>query len=915
MARTRGTAAPLTESVHATETQRLRLPTNGPHDADALGAEVVVAPGTLDFGAVRLPVPDEGAVEVEPTTAGRIQAVHVTVPEGRLSVSALAAPRTGGLWPDLAAEIHTSLREGGARVRSFSGEWGRELHATTDGATSVFVGVDGARWMLYGVATGPTRDAVALDARLRRMLRGTIVMRGREPYPVRTVLPLTTPAHLGGVAEQGTSTPPTMTLRTRAATGGADVDAMTSAGTSSQRGGEPTSGSATGHTSVRGARPAAAVNGSRGLTGTNGAGATAAAARNGGASARGTTGAGAAAAAAGATAAGATRNGAVPTVMKRAGALRRSAGGGAARTGAVRPGAPASGTAGGAAERNGATTSRVARSAPQQPTETGPAAANGATAHGAATNGAAAHGAAANGAAANGAAANGAGWGGSPRSAAAASDRARTDGPRRGERVNGAAWTGAAWTGATTNGAAARSAPGADELRNGTPRRGAPTSSAPTDSPAQNGAVHHHAAADAIWPSGAATNGSTAFHGRSTGAPSRGRSDGPSTPGGSTAYGGTAIDPPTNGRARPHVDPEDDQGPGGAAPENGEPRAGRRRSEASPITPAHHRTWNNGVLSTAFGSSDHAQGQRRDGLVTPYAAGGSDAASDGAAPAARHEASYEAAAESGGGLAGAFHRSTSPSAPREAVPMAWSYETGRRAAAVPPVEPADQIVAAPIAPRRRADAAAGWDPLVDPLPDGFDPLPATDPLPAVSGPQAYHHDEPRPTVPPFGAWGSIFSSPPSSAAGAMPDYAHPSPTAPSVGPRHGRQAADAALPTGRHGTGSAHHREEPSSHPGTYDAPTRHAASDQAPPNRHAAPTAPPRVPPTQWAWPKEQAQSRPSADAPTGRRATERDAAAAWSAAELLDGGRPGAGRRHRRAAAPDRPAAGQDTGRHHRP
>ena len=110
----------------------------------------------------------------------------MTVPEGRLSVSALAAPRTGGLWADLAVEIDASLREGGARVRSFTGEWGRELHATTEGATSVFVGVDGPRWMLYGVATGPTRDAVNLDARLRRMLRGTVVVRGKAPYPVRT---------------------------------------------------------------------------------------------------------------------------------------------------------------------------------------------------------------------------------------------------------------------------------------------------------------------------------------------------------------------------------------------------------------------------------------------------------------------------------------------------------------------------------------------------------------------------------------------------------------------------------------------------------------------------------------------------------------------------------------------------------
>lgn len=168
----------------------------GPHDADDLDRELIDAAGNVDFGAVRVPVPERGSVTVEPSENGRMQAVHISLPEGRLSVSALAAPKSSRLWPDLATEIDASLREGGARVRSFQGEWGRELHATSGAATSVFVGVDGARWMLYGVATGPTRDAPPLLDELRRMVRGTIVVRGRSPYPVRTVLPLETPAHL-----------------------------------------------------------------------------------------------------------------------------------------------------------------------------------------------------------------------------------------------------------------------------------------------------------------------------------------------------------------------------------------------------------------------------------------------------------------------------------------------------------------------------------------------------------------------------------------------------------------------------------------------------------------------------------------------------------------------------------------------
>jgi Protein of unknown function (DUF3710) len=188
----------------------------GPHDADEVEPRLLDSPGLADFGGVRVPVPRRGSVTVDPAENGRMQAVHVALPEGRLSVSALAAPKSSRLWPELAKEIDASLRDGGARVRSFQGEWGRELHATSGAATSVFVGVDGARWMLYGVATGPTRDAARLLDDLRRMVRGTIVVRGAAPYPVRTVLPLEMPPHLAPDAGAAAGAPEAGTVVVRA---------------------------------------------------------------------------------------------------------------------------------------------------------------------------------------------------------------------------------------------------------------------------------------------------------------------------------------------------------------------------------------------------------------------------------------------------------------------------------------------------------------------------------------------------------------------------------------------------------------------------------------------------------------------------------------------------------------------------
>ncbi|SHL31430.1 Protein of unknown function [Pseudonocardia thermophila] len=169
------------------------MPQYGPYDVDDADPAVSAAPNVHDFGALRVPIPPAGRVHVEPAGSGKTQAVTINVPGGRLSVSALAAPKSSKLWPDLAKEIVASLREGGARVRSSKGEWGRELVATTGAATSVFIGVDGPRWMVYGVATGPTEQQPALDAQLRELLRGLVVVRGKAPYPPRTVLPLTVP--------------------------------------------------------------------------------------------------------------------------------------------------------------------------------------------------------------------------------------------------------------------------------------------------------------------------------------------------------------------------------------------------------------------------------------------------------------------------------------------------------------------------------------------------------------------------------------------------------------------------------------------------------------------------------------------------------------------------------------------------
>ena len=94
---------------------------------------------------------------------GRMQAVHVALPAGPAVGERAGRARSrrgcGPSWPRRSTPRCARAAPGCGRS---PGEWGRELHATTGAATSLFLGVDGPRWMLYGVATGPTTTAEAL---------------------------------------------------------------------------------------------------------------------------------------------------------------------------------------------------------------------------------------------------------------------------------------------------------------------------------------------------------------------------------------------------------------------------------------------------------------------------------------------------------------------------------------------------------------------------------------------------------------------------------------------------------------------------------------------------------------------------------------------------------------------------------
>lgn len=163
----------------------------GPYDASE--SENAREIERLDLGSVRFPVPDGSQLQVEVDPSGPVRAVHLITEVGRLTVGAYAAPKSSRLWPEVSRELSEQLHKDGARVFREEGEWGPELVADSSNTVLRFAGVDGPRWMLRGVAASPAEQSEACTKLLYSLLDETIVVRGEDPLPVRTPLPIVLP--------------------------------------------------------------------------------------------------------------------------------------------------------------------------------------------------------------------------------------------------------------------------------------------------------------------------------------------------------------------------------------------------------------------------------------------------------------------------------------------------------------------------------------------------------------------------------------------------------------------------------------------------------------------------------------------------------------------------------------------------
>lgn len=168
--------------------------------------------GYLDLGSLRVPmVPDlKVRLDLEDSTK-RIIGVTLQLGKSSIQAQSFAAPRSGGLWDEIRAEILDSVAATeGAQVGEQEGRFGTEVAARIPAAmpdgspgwrVARFVGVDGPRWFLRGVVGGEAAFQEEAAGAIDDLFSRIVVQRGDDPHPPRELLPLTPPENMRPVTQ------------------------------------------------------------------------------------------------------------------------------------------------------------------------------------------------------------------------------------------------------------------------------------------------------------------------------------------------------------------------------------------------------------------------------------------------------------------------------------------------------------------------------------------------------------------------------------------------------------------------------------------------------------------------------------------------------------------------------------------
>ncbi|GAA0976936.1 DUF3710 domain-containing protein [Acrocarpospora macrocephala] len=199
--RRRGAAEPMAAPPETEPAVPVRE--SGPWDAD----EGYPTAERVDLGGLLLPI--GAGFEVQLQVAGdQIIGALVLVEESALQVHAFAAPKRSGIWDEVRAELVREVGVADGTVEEREGPFGIELAAQVPQQPGEakqpvrYLGIDGPRWFLRAVVSGPAAVDPAAAEPLENVIKDIVVVRGDEPMAPKEAIALRLPAEARQAMEQ-----------------------------------------------------------------------------------------------------------------------------------------------------------------------------------------------------------------------------------------------------------------------------------------------------------------------------------------------------------------------------------------------------------------------------------------------------------------------------------------------------------------------------------------------------------------------------------------------------------------------------------------------------------------------------------------------------------------------------------------
>lgn len=168
-----------------------------------------------NFGAVWIPVANDMEVRLEVDEQSQtVTGMIIALDGSTMKLIVCAAPRSGGMWQELRADIAQELRDHGGSAYEQDGPLGRELSAQLPpdpqgqreaGQAARFVGIEGPRWLVQAIILGQAATDPQAAQVMEVILREMVIQRGDMALPRGALLPITPPEQPGQQEQAFTS--------------------------------------------------------------------------------------------------------------------------------------------------------------------------------------------------------------------------------------------------------------------------------------------------------------------------------------------------------------------------------------------------------------------------------------------------------------------------------------------------------------------------------------------------------------------------------------------------------------------------------------------------------------------------------------------------------------------------------------